>query len=165
MLHDSMDSLERYLNAAYRFLSFRSRSEKEIRDFLRKKKAPDEITERVIVKLKEQKFLNDETFARMWVESRSRVKPRSQFVLKMELKQKGISEEIIEQVMHSSQTEVHSDLALAKKLVEQKMKRYKGMEKQDIYQKLGGVLARKGFTWEVSKKAIDDSLSVEYNAD
>jgi len=155
---------EKYLLSVYRFLNFRLRSEKEIRDNLKKKNARDDIIEKIVIRLKEQKFLNDENFARLWVDSRSRVKPRSQFLLKMELKQKGISDEIIEKVLQRVENEGQSDDVQARALVEKNIKKYSGMQKQELYQKLGGVLARKGFNWNVTKKAIDDVLNEEYNA-
>ncbi|HUD44057.1 MAG TPA: RecX family transcriptional regulator [Patescibacteria group bacterium] len=164
---------ERYLLSAYRFLNYRLRSEKEVRDNLLKKKASPEVIEKIISKLKEQRFLNDETFARMWVESRSRTKPRSHYLLKLELRQKGINDEIIEKILNNeqrakskdeiffSEKEIPSDIELAKSLVEKKIKKYKGLQRQEIYQKLGGVLGRKGFSWCIIKRCIDDALDEE----
>ena len=54
---------------------------------------------------------------------------------------------------------LQNDLESAKKLVEKKFSKYKNMEKQEIYQKLGAFLARRGFGWDTIKKSIDDSLS------
>lgn len=156
MDHDII--FEKYLLSAYQFLNYQPRSEKEVRDNLKKKQTPDEIIEKIVEKLKERRFLNDLTFAQMWVDSRLRVKPRSQFVLKMELKQKGIAEDIIESVLHKAVNEGQSDIVQARTLVEKKIRRYKGMEKQVVYQKLGGVLARKGFSWDISKRVIDEVL-------
>lgn|SRR6185312_1510796 len=152
---------EKYLLGTYRFLNFRLRSEKEIRDYLQKKKVSADIIEKIIVRLQEQKFLNDETFARMWIESRSRSKPRSQFLLKRELQQKGISREIIEKIMTNDQLPMTNDYDLAKDVVQRKIKKYRGMERQEIYRKLGGLLARRGFNWDVTKKAIDEILAIE----
>ncbi len=149
---------EKYLLSTYRFLNYRLRSEKEIRDNLEKKNASEEIIEKIIAKLRSQRLVNDETFARTWVESRSRSKPRSQYLLRYELQQKGISKEIIDQVIIDTPV-VRSDLEMAEDLVERKVGQYNGMERHEIYNKLGGVLARKGFSWAVSKKAIDNVLA------
>ncbi len=161
---DEQIIFEKYLLSAYRFLNFRLRSEKEMRDNLKKKKAPEEMIEKVIDKLKAQRFINDETFARMWIESRTRSKPRSRFLLKMELQQKGIARELVDKVMEDlykdeTNESVKTDLELAKGLAKQRIKKYQGMERNEIYQKLGGFLGRRGFSWEVSKKAIDSVLS------
>lgn len=156
---DDQIIFEKYLLSVYRFLNYRLRSEKEIRDNLKKKKAPEYIVEKIVETLRDQKFLNDETFAKMWIDSRSRVKPRSHFVLKMELQRKGISKEIIEKIMTNEELPMANELDMARKLVSQKFRKYQGMEKQEIYQKLGGVLGRKGFNWGVTKKAIDEALA------
>ena len=160
---DSLDEFEKYLNKSLHFLSFRSRSEKEVRDKLLSKKAPQEIIDRIIKSLKENKFLNDEEFARWFIENRLRFRPKSLMIIKMELKQKGITREIIDQAVSNLQKDVdgempNSDLESAKKLVEKKMPRYKDLSKQEIYQKLGAFLARRGFNWDIIKKSIDDGL-------
>lgn len=152
-----MDLYQKYLDSAINFLSFRARSEKEVRDNLKKKKAPDDVIEKIISFLKERKFLNDVDFAKWFVESRARFKQKSTRVVKMELKQKGITQEIIEEVF--GQIVQVSDLELAKKLVEKKIDRYKGLNKQELYQKLGGFLARKGYDWDVIKTSIDEVLA------
>ncbi len=159
----SMDDFEKYLNKAFHFLSYRPRSEKEIRDKLSMKKAPHEIIERVIASLKEHKFLDDEKYAKWFIENRLRFNPKGQRILKMELKQKGIDREIIDQAIDNlskdEEGEVpNNDLESARKHVEKKMPRYKDLEKQEIYQKLGAYLARRGFGWDIIKKSIDDGL-------
>lgn len=154
-----MDEFEKYLNKALHFLSFRPRSEKEIRDKLLSKKAPEEIIERIINSLKEHKFLNDEDFAKWFIEQRLRFRPKGMRIIKMELKQKGISKDIIESVIQNSEFIIQNDLESAKKLVEKKFDKYKDLEKQAIYQKLGAFLARRGFDWGTIKKSIDDSFT------
>ncbi|HUQ85292.1 MAG TPA: regulatory protein RecX [Candidatus Limnocylindrales bacterium] len=158
-----MDEFEKYLNQSLRFLSYRPRTEKEIRDKLATKNAPQEVIENIVIKLKEHKFLNDEDFAKRFIEQRLRFKPKSLRIIKLELKQKGISHEIIEQAVVNLQNgndseATNSDLESAKKIVEQKMPRYQGLPKQEIYNKLGSFLARRGFNWDIIKKSIDDSL-------
>jgi len=161
-----MDEFEKYLNKSLRFLSFRPRSEKEVREKLLSKKAPQEIIERIVIQLKDQNFLNDEDFAKWFIEQRLRFNPKGLRIIKMELKQKGIDQELIgDAVNNLSKDEngesLNNDFESAKKLVEKKMPKYKGLEKQIIYQKLGAFLARRGFDWETIKKSIDDGLSNE----
>lgn len=145
---------DKFYNIVLRFLSYRSRSEKEIREKLRTKNAESRIIEKIIEKLKKYKFIDDEDFAKKWVENRNKFKPRSLRLIKLELKQKGVSEEIIENL----HLESGNDLESAKKLVEKRMGRLKSLSKQEIYQKLGRFLASKGFNWDIIKKAIDEIL-------
>ena len=158
-----MDEFEKYLNQSLRFLSFRPRSEKEVIEKLREKKAPQEVIDRIVIQLKDHKFLNDADFAGWFIDQRLRFKPKSLGIIKLELKQKGIAPDTIEQVISnlSEETENDSpknDLESAKKLVEKRLIRYKGLNRQEIYQKLGGYLARRGFNWDTIKKSIDDGL-------
>ena len=156
---DSSDLYKKYLDTALHFLSFRPRSEKEVRDNLIKKKAPMEIIEQVITRLKVHRFVNDEEFVRWWIEQRSKFRPKGMRIIKLELKH------IIENAMVPQETDEPSsdnDLVMAKKIVEKKLPKYKGMEKREIYQKLGAYLARKGFDWDTIKKVIDDVLTGNY---
>jgi regulatory protein len=151
-----MDDIDKYLNKALHFLSYRSRSEKEITAFLQKHKTPQDISEKVVTFLKEHKFVNDEEFARLWIESRLRARPKAIRLIRLELKQKGISQDTIEDTISNlelTNTKI-SDLESAKKLVEKKIDKYKHLSKNEIYQKLGGFLARRGFNWDTIKEAL-----------
>ena len=146
---------DKFYNKALEFLSYRPRSEKEVRDKLATKKVEPDIIGKIISKLKEKKFIDDEEFAKGWIESRLRFKPRSSRLIKLELKQKGIDPEII----NNLQLTINSDLESAKKLVEKRIERLKNLPKQEIYQKLGRFLASKGFNWDTIKKSIDGILN------
>src|SRR3954470_21375392 len=100
------DHKQKYLALLYRYLTIRNRSEKEIRDYLTKKQAEPQVIESLIALLYEQKFLNDEAFARAWVRSRARFRPRGKRVLIMELNQKGIDKELIEKVLSEEDEEL-----------------------------------------------------------
>ena len=152
-----------YLKAVY-FLKFRQRSVKEMQDYLKKKNVPEEMSKRVIAKLLEDKFLNDVSFAREWIESRARFRPKGRRVVEMELKQKGIPNDIIEEVFSDEPSEdVPDEKEQLKRLVEQRIGRYEGMTRNEIYQKLGAYLGRRGFSWDQIKHSIDARLGKEYN--
>lgn len=152
-----MQDFERFYNKALEFLSYRTRSEKEVRDKLKSKQVEPLIIDKIIAKLKEKKFINDEEFARQWVENRKRFKPRSERLIKLELKQKGISQETVDKMINDEGLKIN-DLESAKKLVEKRIERIKDLPKQEIYQKLGRHLASKGFNWDIIKKSIDEAL-------
>ena len=152
------DQLENYRNLAYRYLTIRNRSEKEIRDYLASKKASQEVIDRIVTSLIEKKFLNDEEFARLWIRQRARLKPKGKALLKIELRQKGISDEIITTVLSEIQEDIPDELEQAKRLISRKMQQLAGKPRQETYAKVGAFLARRGFSWEVSKKAIESFL-------
>ena len=87
------------LEAAGRFLEARPRSSAEVRRRLSGAGYRDELVEGAIAKLLEFGVLDDQAFARMWVESRDRARPRSERAIRQELIQKGIERETIELVL------------------------------------------------------------------
>jgi regulatory protein len=154
-----MGDFEKFYNAALRFLSFRPRSEKETRDRLFQKKAPKEVIDKIILKLKTQKFIDDEKFTKWWIDQRLSFKPRSITLIKRELLQKGVGKEIIDAQISNFQFPISNELENAKKLINKKIVRYKNLSKREVYQKLGSYLARRGFNWDTIKQSIDESLS------
>jgi regulatory protein len=87
------------MNAAARFLELRSRSVEEVRRHLIEASFPAELVEGVITRLEDVGLLDDEVFARLWVESRDRSKPRGQIALRRELALKGIDRETAEAIL------------------------------------------------------------------
>ena len=158
---------EKYYNKCLHFLSFRPRSEKELKEYLHKpsfvKKAKSPEKEEIentitaiIEKLKEYRFLDDEQFATWWVEQRSKVKPKAKRIIAMELKQKGIEMDVIEEVLESE--ELPSEKEKVRKLAEKRILKYKDLPRQKIYEKMGRYLASKGFDWEIIRESIDDLI-------
>lgn len=148
------NELDKILLKVYRFLSYRPRSEKEIRDYLAKKKTSVLLTALVIKTLEKQKYLDDKEFASWWVDQRMQFRPVGEWVLKAELLQKGISKKIIEEMVNGQWSIVNSqDLAL--KAAKKKLRRYKGLDQIEFRRKMGNFLARRGFDWETIKEVIE----------
>jgi regulatory protein len=156
---DLQERIEKYLSLCYRYLTIRNRSEKEIRDYLLKKNADPDIIDAIVSRLYEQKFLDDEAFARSWVRSRAMFRPRGKRMLQIELQQKGISKELIQQVLSEQTEDVPDELTQAKNLIGKRVQKLHGEPRQVIYQKVGAFLARRGYSWDVCKKAIDSVLA------
>lgn len=166
-----MDSQTALLyNKSLRFLSFRSRSVSEMQKYLAKNKASDNQTTEIIQKLTDLCFLNDHEFAEKWVEDRKKSHPRSLNILKQELRLKGIPPEIIEEVI-IPRKEAGEDLAMAKDIVRKFINKIPFTPRspageqdevgQDVKSRLVSRLQSKGFSWEIIKAAIDESLKKE----
>ena len=84
------------VNAAARFLELRSRSVDEVRRHLTKDSYPAALVEDAIARLLEIGILDDEVFARLWVESRDRSRPRGTSALRRELALRGIDRGTVE---------------------------------------------------------------------
>jgi regulatory protein len=153
-----MDSFEKLLALALRFLSLRPHSEKEIKDYLQKKKYSQEVKDKVSGYLHEHRLIDDKDFAKWFVDQRTRVKPQGKRLIRLELMRKGIAAEIIAGALNDEEANTIDQVALAKKLVEKKLQKYKQLSREEIYQKLGAFLARRGFDWETIKKSIDSVM-------
>jgi regulatory protein len=87
------------LEAAARFLEVRPRSIAEVRRRLGQAGYRTELVDGAIARLTDLGMLDDEAFARQWVESRDRAHPRGEHALIVELRQKGIEAPTIAAVL------------------------------------------------------------------
>ncbi len=138
------DTRERAVQQAMIFLSYRARSESEIRQNLRKHEIPEEVIEQTLNRLRQDGLANDGQFAQAWVENRSTFRPRSRRMMALELKQKGLNEEAV-----TSAVEEVDDEALAYEAAQRRTPRMKDLEWIEFRKKLSGFLARRGFSYSV----------------
>lgn len=137
-----------------KFLSFRPRSEKELEDYFHRQAVGEKTKKMVWAKLKHLGFVNDKEFTRWWIEQRATFRPKGRRALEMELRQKGIPNEIItnNQLLISNSDED----SLAKKAVEKKIALWEHSATDKFRQKLTNFLLRRGFSWETIEKVIDE---------
>ncbi len=141
---------------AIRYLSYRERSTKEVRDKLYKKKYSQNIIEFIINYLTERDYLNDKRFTQMWLHSRINYNPRGRKLIYHELIQKGIKSQLIESQLQnlSEKTELNMGLKLAEKWL-----RSKNIENKETQTKLKRYLVGKGFNYYLIKKVINNILA------
>jgi regulatory protein len=132
-----------YLRALH-LLSYRARSQEEIRQNLRKHEVPEAVIEETLRRLEEEGLADDGKFAREWVENRSTFRPRSRRVLTMELRRKGLAEEAIQSALADGSEDAH----LAYQAGLQMARRLGGLAWPEFRRKLGDFLARRGFVYE-----------------
>lgn len=151
---------------ALEYTMMRPHSAKEVRDYLWRKtrttrvRVPDsneyrerpgvsqEIADRVYNRLAQKGYLNDENFARYWVENRNTRKGISKRKLIAELRTKGVDSVVIEQALQNSPREEKDDL---RNILEKKRYKY------DDEQKLIAYLMRQGFPYDAVRDALADS--------
>nr|MBR6778114.1 RecX family transcriptional regulator [Clostridia bacterium] len=137
------------LDKALHFLSATRKTEREIRAYLTKKGYLPAVIEYVIEKLREYGFINDGEYAEAYTESAA--KRKGGRLIRMELKNKGLSDEAIDGAL--SELDSEQELETAKKILEKYM-RGKTADKATL-QKAYRYLMSKGFDYEVAKAAID----------
>lgn len=128
-------------------LARRPRSEWEITDYLkRKNQTPEQVSE-ILNRLSNSGYINDEDFARRWVDSRRLLKSTSKRKLNLELKQKRISDEIINKVLAEDETD---ELEVLKKIIAKKRTQTRYKDNQKLMQ----YLIRQGFNYSDIKQAL-----------
>lgn len=141
----------KWFDKTLNLLSFRLRSEWELRDYLRRKDCPPEISERILNKLSINGYVNDEQFAKRWVENRRLLKSTSRRRLSQELRQKRISNDIIDKILAEDKEDTDEQEVL-RQLVDKKRARYPDQLKLMQY------LARQGYSYDDIKTVLNESV-------
>ena len=146
------DEREQAFQQALHFISYKSRTTLEIKQKLEEAKFSSEIISDVISELEEKLYLDDQEFARQWVEIRSASKPRSRYLLTLELKKKGVPEVAIEDAL----TTIPDDEALAEEFGKQYLRRLMIEDRENFMKKMTSALQRKGFSYHIASKVAGD---------
>ncbi|HNR53351.1 MAG TPA: RecX family transcriptional regulator [Candidatus Dojkabacteria bacterium] len=158
---------ERFFDRAVSFLVRSPKTEFQVRRYLRdlafKKKGKwfkeiskediSAIEDFVIKKLLEYEYLNDEKYAQLFVEDRIKNKPRGKNILYGELISKGVSKDIVEKVLGEMLGDEYAILVSTYK------KRFKDESISFEDRKKIDFLRRKGFSWDLIEKFINDESS------
>ena len=124
-------------------LSYRARSQQEIRDRLLKKGYSNDIANQVIGQLSELNYLNDPRFAELWVQSRIKNNPRGRFLIIKELADKGINRTTITEVVDKLLTE-EIEINMGKTLAQKWLRKHQTDDNLTL--KLKRYLQKKGFS-------------------
>lgn len=142
-----LSSDDKAYGLALAYIARRMRSEGELRDYFRRKEYDQARADELIQRLQQSRWINDADFAGRWVENRRQLKNSSTKKLRLELRQKHISSDIIDQVLVDTQDD--EQVAL-RALVEKKRRQTRYQEDQ----KLMAYLARQGFSYNNIKSAL-----------
>ena len=145
------DSFSQALNLAYFFLKFRLRTEKEIVKYLERKKNnfTPEIIEKVVTQLKEQGYVDDEKFIKLFVTQRNKLKPKSAFALSRELQQLGVDRDLIDAFFEQNPEDETNLTFLA---LQKKQQTFSRLDPKTRFKKAISFLLRRGFSYEIAKK-------------
>jgi len=144
------DHFYRCLNAAVHYLSYRPRSESEVRERLQRRGFDGDSIEAVIAKLKEQGLISDIAFAQFWKDNRESFSPRSQWLTRLELRRKGVTTDIIDQVVDEVDDADNAYRAALSKAHGLPLSDYQGFRRR-----LGDYLKRRGFGYEVINHTVE----------
>ncbi len=146
------DALEVAYQRALNYLSYRPRSEREVRDNLKKKDFSPEVIDQTVDRLKKNSLVNDLEFAKLWAEDRAAFRPRGMYAIRMELRQKGVGREVIDQAF--SELTIDED-EMALKIARKQARKYTGETQFDFRRKMGAYLGRRGFSYDTIYSIIE----------
>jgi regulatory protein len=146
------EQLARATSAALNFLAWRPRSEGEVRQRLRRSDTPEEVIDQVVGKLRDWRYIDDEDFARRWVENRAAHRPRGTRVLAQELRAKGIDSQLAANVLDEAEIDEATDaLELARKRAGQ----LSDLEPDVRERRLTGFLGRRGYSFDIIRSVLE----------
>jgi len=147
--------LARARNNAYMLLRQRPRSVYEIRNRLKLKGYADTLIKDVVASLERAGELNDERFARFWVESRMHMNPAGDVVLKHELKRNGINDSIIEVVL-TEKAEKYDEYEIALSMAKDRFERLKKLDRRKATKRIYDYLLRRGFKYDNIRRVVEN---------
>jgi len=153
------ESYQKLRNYALRLLTLRPRSEFELtlrlKQYAMKKDISLKSVEKVMRDLGDKGLVNDKDFARWWVDQRRAFHPKGYQLIKMELVDKGIKKEIIEEVIGDKKENQEDDFVLALQIIQKRLGLYERFLSCEREKRITNFLLRRGFGFEVVKRVID----------
>ena len=137
-------------------LTGQARSRRELRDKLAKRDVPPELAERLLDRFTEVGLINDDAFARAWVESRQRSRGLARRALAHELRRKGVDDETARSALDD--LDPADEEESARVLVRKKLRSLRGVDTTTATRRLAGLLARKGYPAGMAFAVVRDEL-------
>jgi len=137
-------------DAALRLLSYRPRSETEMRRRLARRGIGLRLIAETVQRLKERGYLDDEAFARFWTETRESTSPRSRRLIVQELRAQGVHPDTA-----ATATTAVSDEEAAYRAASGRLHAFHGLDFDTFRRRMGGFLVRRGFSYEVARRTTD----------
>ncbi|OGG27692.1 hypothetical protein A3A59_05950 [Candidatus Gottesmanbacteria bacterium RIFCSPLOWO2_01_FULL_42_10] len=146
--------LAKWYSQCLNLISLRPRSKQELGDYLTRHEVGELTQKTVLNQLTAKNWLNDEKFAEWFVEQRLTFRPKGSRALQMELKQKGISTDIIQEVLTKHLDET-TQIGLARQIVAKKLTFWQKLPPLKLRLKLQNLLLRRGFSYAVINRVLE----------
>ena len=144
------ETRQKAYEAALRLLTYRPRSEQEMRQRLARRGFEASLIRETVGRLRRLGYLDDAAFARYWTESRDQLSPRAGRLIRQELRLKGIDPETAVEASAAVSDEDAAYRAAAKRA-----RVLAGLDFAKFRERLGGFLIRRGFTYEVTRRVVE----------
>ena len=120
---------------------------------------PDDVAAEVLDRFADVGIVDDQLFARMWVDSRHRTRGLSGRALGQELRRKGVAEEDVRVALEGLDPD--EETATARALVRRKLAGTRGLATEARVRRLAGMLARKGYGPGLAFRVVKEELEAE----
>ena len=137
-------------------LTGQARSRSELAGKLAGKGVPDEVADRLLTRFEEVGLVDDEAFARSWVQSRQSSKGLARRALAQELRRKGIDDEVAREAL--DEVDPDDEVEAARVLVRRKLRSVARVDQTTAVRRLSGMLARKGYPAGVAFRVVREEL-------
>ena len=138
------------MTAALRLLSYRLRSETELRQRLARRGTPADLVDGTLKRLRELALVDDAAFARAWVENRDRASPRGQRLLRQELRAKGVDSDASREPLEGV-----DEAEAALRAGGRRSASLRGLPYAEFRRRLGGFLRRRGFDYQTIRRTVE----------
>jgi regulatory protein len=142
-----------------RLLTGAPRTRAQLADALRRRDIPEEITESVLSRFTDVGLIDDEAFARAWVQSRHLGRGLARRALAAELRLRGVEEETVDEAVETLGPE--QEEAAARELVVRRLPATRDLDPARRLRRLVGALARKGYPPELAYRVVREALANE----
>lgn len=138
-------------------LTGQARSRHELAERLARRNVPDEVAGRLLDRFEEVGLVDDEAFARSWVDSRQRTRGLARRALAQELRRKGVADQTAREVL--AEVDPSDEEQAARRLVRKKLRSLRGVDDATAARRLAGMLARKGYPAGLAFAVVKDELA------
>ncbi len=138
-----------------RQLAVRPRTRAELAKVLARREISEEVIAEVLDRYDEVGIIDDAAFARAWVTSRHQGRGLARRALANELRRRGVDAEVATEALETLDED--EEAATARTLVDRKLRTATGTPDQ-VFRRLVGMLARKGYPAGVAIRAVKDAL-------
>lgn len=138
------------IEAALRLLAMQQRSEKDLRDRLKRRGLRQAAVDAAVTRMQELGYLNDAAYARSYVEARQASTPRSRRALSFELSRHGVDRELAGEAVSEL-----SDADAAYNAAQRRLRALRNLDRQAFTRRLGNFLAARGFSYGTARATID----------
>ncbi|GGF55367.1 regulatory protein RecX [Marmoricola endophyticus] len=140
-------------------LTAQAKSRHDLAAKLAQREVPADVATKLLDRFEQVGLIDDEAFARSWVEQRHRGKGLARRALAHELRRKGIDDEVAAEALEEVDTD--DEVEAARQLVRKKLRSVQGLDEQKAVRRLVGMLARKGHSSGIAFRVVREELGAD----